>query len=344
MSFDYINALLKKPVSRTPIWIMRQAGRYLPEYRATRKKAGNFLNLCKTPELACEVTLQPIDRFDLDAAILFSDILTIPDAMGLGLYFVEGEGPKFKTAINSATQINNLTKPDMSSLSYVFDAVTLVKNSLNNRVPLIGFSGSPWTLATYMLEGGASKTFIKVKGLMYENPKLMHKLLTIISDAVIDYLNEQIASGVDSVMVFDTWGGLLNKEHYNDFSLQYMQKIVLGINRKPNSGKYIPITLFTKGGGAYLEQIASTTCDAIGLDWNIELADAQKRIGDSVSLQGNLDPCVLYASPQTITLEAQKILQQFKGNTGHIFNLGHGISPDVNPDNVKVLIDAVHNI
>ncbi len=342
MSFDYINALLKKPVARTPVWIMRQAGRYLPEYRATRKKAGSFLNLCKTPELACEVTLQPIDRFDLDAAILFSDILTIPDAMGLGLYFVDGEGPKFKTTINNHSQIHNLIKPDMSSLSYVFDAITLIKKNLHNKVPLIGFSGSPWTLATYMVEGGASKTFAKVKGLMYESPKDMHKLLGLISDAVIDYLNEQIIAGADSVMVFDTWGGLLNKEHYQDFSLQYMQKIVLGINRKFNN-KYIPITLFTKGGGAYLEQIANTTCDAIGLDWNIELADAKKRVGNKVALQGNLDPCALYAPPQTITKEVRKILHQFNSTTGHIFNLGHGISPDVNPEHVKVLIDAVHN-
>lgn len=342
MASDYINALLKQPIERTPVWIMRQAGRYLPEYRATREKAGDFLSLCKNPELACEVTMQPLARFDLDAAILFSDILTIPDAMGLGLYFSEGEGPKFKTAITNVGQINNLVKPDMASLSYVFDAVALIKKNLANKVPLIGFSGSPWTLATYMVEGGSSKTFSKVKALMYDNPAAMHTLLDVISDTVIDYLNEQIIAGVDSVMIFDTWGGMLNKESYQKFSLDYMHKIVLGLKRNFNN-KRIPITLFTKGGGAYLEQIANTTCDAIGIDWTVELADAQRRVGDKVALQGNLDPCVLYASKQTIAKETTKILSQFSAKTGHIFNLGHGISPDVNPDNLQALIAAVHN-
>lgn len=342
MSFDYINALLKKPVSRTPIWVMRQAGRYLPEYRATRKKAGDFLTLCKSPDMACEVTLQPIERFDLDAAILFSDILTIPDAMDLGLYFTEGEGPKFSKPIRRLADIDGLVKPDIGSeLSYVTDAVSLIKKSLNGRVPLIGFTGSPWTLATYMVEGGSSKNFSKVKGLMYENPSHMHKLLDKLADTIIDYLNGQIEAGVDSVMVFDTWGGLLNKDSYEDYSLRYMEKIVKGVKRH-HDGKIIPITLFTKGGGMWLEQIALSGCDAIGLDWTVELGDAQTRVGDKVALQGNLDPCVLYASRDTIREEVKKILSQYSDNTGHVFNLGHGISPDVNPERMKDLVDSVH--
>ncbi len=342
MSFDYINALLKKPVSRTPIWVMRQAGRYLPEYRATRKKAGDFLTLCKSPDMACEVTLQPIERFDLDAAILFSDILTIPDAMDLGLYFTEGEGPKFSKPIRRLADIDGLVKPDIGSeLSYVTDAVSLIKKSLNGRVPLIGFTGSPWTLATYMVEGGSSNNFSKVKGLMYENPSHMHKLLDKLADTIIDYLNGQIEAGVDSVMVFDTWGGLLNKDSYEDYSLRYMEKIVKGVNRH-HDGKIIPITLFTKGGGMWLEQIALSGCDAIGLDWTVELGDAQTRVGDKVALQGNLDPCVLYASRDTIREEVKKILSQYSDNTGHVFNLGHGISPDVNPERMKDLVDSVH--
>ena len=342
MSFDYINALLKKPVSRTPIWVMRQAGRYLPEYRATRKRAGDFLTLCKSPDLACEVTLQPIDRFDLDAAILFSDILTIPDAMDLGLYFTEGEGPKFSKPIKSLDDIDNLSRPDVGSkLSYVTDAVSVIKRSLNGRVPLIGFTGSPWTLATYMVEGGSSKNFSKVKGLMYENPTHMHNLLDKLADTIIDYLNGQIEAGADSVMVFDTWGGLLNKNSYEEFSLRYMGKIVNGINRQYN-GKTVPVTLFTKGGGMWLEQIASTGCDGIGLDWTVELGDAQSRVGDKVALQGNLDPCVLYSSRDKIRSEVKNILSQYKGKTGHVFNLGHGISPDVNPDSMKTLVDSVH--
>jgi uroporphyrinogen decarboxylase len=342
MSFDYINALLKKPVSRTPIWVMRQAGRYLPEYRATRKKAGDFLSLCKSPDMACEVTLQPLDRFDLDAAILFSDILTIPDAMNLGLYFSEGEGPKFSKPISSLADIDGLIKPDVGSeLSYVTDAVSLIKRSLNGRAPLIGFTGSPWTLATYMVEGGSSKNFSKVKGLMYENPSYMHKLLDKLADTVIDYLDGQIEAGVDSVMVFDTWGGLLNKGSYEEFSLRYMEKIVKGINRH-KAEKTIPITLFTKGGGMWLEQIAASGCDGIGLDWTVELSDAQARVGEKVALQGNLDPCALYASRDTIRKEVNNILSQYKGDTGHVFNLGHGISPDVNPDRMKDLVDSVH--
>ena len=342
MSFDYINALLKKPTTRTPIWVMRQAGRYLPEYRATRKKAGDFMSLCKSAQLACEVTLQPIDRFDLDAAILFSDILTIPDAMDLGLYFAEGEGPKFTNPLQTLGSIEQLKKPNVGDeLTYVTDAVSTIKKGLNNRVPLIGFTGSPWTLSTYMVEGGSSKNFSKVKGLMYENPKHMHLLLDTLSDTIIDYLNAQIEAGADSVMVFDTWGGLLTQESYELFSLQYMKKIVDGVHRE-YEGKTIPITLFTKGGGMWLEQIANSGCTGVGLDWTVELGDAQRRIGDKVALQGNLDPCVLYASPEKIRAEVKKVLNQFSGDTGHVFNLGHGISPDVNPEHMKVLVDSVH--
>ena len=343
MAFDYINALLKKEVTRTPIWVMRQAGRYLPEYRATRKKAGDFLTLCKSSDLACEVTLQPLERFDLDAAILFSDILTIPDAMGLGLHFVEGEGPKFSHPLSSLAEINQLTKPDVSKdLSYVSEAVSVIKKNLKGRVPLIGFTGSPWTLATYMVEGGSSKTFSKVKGLMYENPKHMHQLLDVLADTIIDYLNSQIEAGADSVMIFDTWGGLLNKASYENFSLMYMSKIVAGINRN-SEGKTIPVTLFTKGGSAWLEQIAATGCDAVGIDWTVEIGEAERRVGSKVALQGNLDPSVLYASPEVIKSEAHKILDQFQGSTGHVFNLGHGITPDVNPESMKALVDAVHS-
>ena len=342
MTSDYINALLKKEVKRTPIWVMRQAGRYLPEYRSTRKKAGDFLSLCKSSELACEVTLQPLERFDLDAAILFSDILTIPDAMGLGLHFIEGEGPRFSKPLNNLSDIERLTKPDVGDkLTYVFDTVSTIKKNLKNRVPLIGFSGSPWTLTTYMVEGGSSKSYSKVKALMFHNPRHMHQLLDILADTVIDYLNAQIEAGADSVMIFDTWGGLLNKQCYEDFSLQYMTKIVDSLHRN-YEGKIIPVTLFTKGGSAWLEQIATSGCDGIGLDWTIELGEAERRVGKQVALQGNLDPSVLYASPEVIVSEVNKVLDQFKGETGHVFNLGHGVTPDVNPENMKILVDAVH--
>jgi uroporphyrinogen decarboxylase len=342
MTSDYINALLKKEVKRTPIWVMRQAGRYLPEYRSTRKKAGDFLSLCKSSELACEVTLQPLERFDLDAAILFSDILTIPDAMGLGLYFLEGEGPRFLKPLSNLSDIERLTKPDVGGkLTYVFDAVSTIKKNLKNTVPLIGFSGSPWTLATYMVEGGSSKSFSKVKALMFQNPHHMNQLLDILADTVIDYLNAQIEAGADSVMIFDTWGGLLNKQCYENFSLRYMAKIVDSLHRNYD-GKTIPVTLFTKGGSAWLEKIAASGCDGIGLDWTIELGEAERRVGQQVALQGNLDPSVLYATPEVIVSEVNKVLNQFKGETGHVFNLGHGITPDVNPENMKILVDAVH--
>jgi uroporphyrinogen decarboxylase len=278
----------------------------------------------------------------LDAAILFSDILTIPDAMGLGLYFSEGEGPKFSKPLSTLADIENLTKPNVGDeLAYVTDAVSVIKKSLNGKVPLIGFTGSPWTLATYMVEGGSSKNFAKVKGLMYENPTHMHQLLDKLADTIIDYLNGQIEAGADSVMVFDTWGGLLNQESYENFSLRYMTKIVAGVKRE-HEGKTIPVTLFTKGGAMWLEQIADSGCDGVALDWTVELGDAQSRIGNKVALQGNLDPCVLYASPARIREEVKKVLSQFDGDTGHVFNLGHGISPDVNPEHMKVLVDSVH--
>ncbi len=339
MSFDYINALQKKPTSRTPIWVMRQAGRYLPEYRATRKQAGDFMSLCKNKELACEVTMQPIDRFDLDAAILFSDILTIPDAMGLGLYFSEGEGPKFSNPIKTLRDIENLPIDVNDDLSYVFDAVSTIKTALNNRVPLIGFSGSPWTLVTYMIEGGSSKTFANTKKMLFNEPKALHLLLDKLADSVIVYLNQQILSGADSVMVFDTWGGVLSKQNYLDFSLNYMAKIVKGVKAQhPNT----PITLFSKNGGKHLTHIADTGCDGIGIDWTVEINVVQAEVGDKVAIQGNLDPAVMYATPEIIEQEVKKVLSQFKGNTGHIFNLGHGITPDVDPENMQVLVDCVH--
>lgn len=348
----YLRALLKEPVDKTPIWIMRQAGRYLPEYRATREQAGSFMQLCTTPELACEVTLQPLERFELDAAILFSDILTIPDAMGLGLYFVEGEGPKFERPVSTAAEIgalpDNLDPSD--KLSYVTDAVSLIRQELNGRVPLIGFSGSPWTLATYMVEGGSSKGFEKIKGLLYSDPELLHSLLSKTATAVANYLNAQIAAGAQSVMIFDTWGGALSNSAYQEFSLDYMQQIVSQLNRE-NEGRKVPVTLFTKGGGLWLEKMAATGCDALGIDWTIDISEAKQKVaatGDNkmrVALQGNMDPCVLYSTPERIRTEVKTILESFKSdgnNTGHVFNLGHGIHQTIKPENVTALVDAVH--
>ncbi len=340
MEFDYLNALAKKPVSKTPIWVMRQAGRYLPEYRATRKKAGDFLDLCKNPEFACEVTMQPLDRFDLDAAILFSDILTIPDAMGLGLHFVEGDGPKFSRPLTSRVDIENLSSNITGDLGYVFDAVSLIKQTLGTRAPLIGFSGSPWTLATYMVEGGGSKNFHKVKKLLYTDPEAMHLLLSTLAQAVGQYLHEQIKHGADSVMIFDTWGGVLSKYNYLHFSLAYMRKIVTYLK---SVSPETPITLFSKNGGKYIEYIADTGCDCIGLDWCADLGETEKLVGNTVALQGNLDPAVLAADPEVIEKEVKKILDKYQGSTGHIFNLGHGITPEINPEHMKVLVDSVHN-
>lgn len=338
-----IRALLRQPVDTTPIWIMRQAGRYLPEYRATRERAGSFMNLCKTPDLACEVTLQPLERFPLDAAILFSDILTIPDAMGLGLYFAEGEGPKFNRVIRNSTDIKGLRKPDPEDeLRYVMDAVRLIRDELDGRVPLIGFSGSPWTLATYMVEGGSSREFSRIKQMLFDHPQLLHRLLAQLADTVIDYLNAQIRAGVQAVMIFDTWGGILSPAAYRQFSLYYMQQIVEGLTREYD-GQRIPIILFTKGGGQWLEIMADTGCDALGLDWTVDIADARRRVGQRVALQGNMDPAVLYASPERIQEEARAIITAYGGDNGHVFNLGHGIHPTINPDHVAALVDAVHS-
>jgi len=338
----FLRALLKQPVDTTPIWIMRQAGRYLPEYRATRAKAGSFMDLCENPDLACEVTLQPLERYDLDAAILFSDILTIPDAMGLGLYFSEGEGPKFKSPVRDMSSIKNLPIPDPEQeLRYVMDAVRTIRRELNGSVPLIGFSGSPWTLATYMVEGGTTKDFGKVKGMMFDAPDALHLLLDKLAESVTSYLNAQIAAGAQAVMVFDTWGGVLSPEKYKEFSLNYMQKIVSGLTREAD-GRQVPVTLFTKGGGRWLEQMAETGCDALGLDWTQDISEARQRVGDQVALQGNMDPCVLYASPEVIKEEAKKVITGFGKGNGHVFNLGHGIHQHIEPEKVKVLVDAVH--
>jgi len=340
----FLRALLKQPVDVTPVWMMRQAGRYLPEYREIRAKAGDFLTLCKTPELATEVTLQPLERFELDAAILFSDILTIPDAMGLGLYFAEGEGPKFKNPISSAADVNKLAIPDIASeLGYVTDAVSMIHKTLDGRVPLIGFSGSPWTLATYMVEGGSSKDFAKVKGMLYDRPDLMHKLLDVTADTVIQYLNAQIEAGAQAVMIFDTWGGALTTRDYKEFSLNYMQKIIDGLNREHN-GQKVPVVMFSKGGCQWLESQANTGADALGLDWTIDIGMARQRIGDKVALQGNMDPSVLYATPERIREEVAFILKSYGNGSGHVFNLGHGIHQYVDPEHAKSFVDAVHEL
>ncbi len=337
-----IRALLRQPVDKTPIWIMRQAGRYLPEYRALRKQAGDFLTLCKTPDLAAEITLQPLARFPLDAAIIFSDILTIPDAMGLGLHFVENEGPKFHRPIKTARDVAALSPPDPeTALRYVMDAITTTRKALAGSVPLIGFSGSPWTVATYMVEGGSSKNFSKVKGLRYQSPEVMHQLLDTLAQSVQLYLNAQIAAGAQAVMIFDTWGGILTPQDYRDFSLAYMQKIVSGLTRQYN-GQPIPVTLFTKNGGQHLAAMAETGCDALGVDWTVNLSDARARVQDKVALQGNMDPCLLYASPEDITRAAQQIMDSYGPGPGHVFNLGHGIHPDVPPEHVAALVEAVH--
>lgn len=339
-----LRALLREPVDVTPIWIMRQAGRYLPEYRATRKRAGSFLKLCKTPELACEVTLQPMARFSLDAAILFSDILTIPDAMGLGLHFVEGEGPKFEHPLRDRATIRRLGAPDPEQdLAYVTAAVRLVRQELAGKAPLIGFSGSPWTLATYMVEGGASKTFARTKGMLYDDPETLAHLLGVLTESVAAYLNAQIRAGAQAVMIFDTWGGVLSPQAYRSFSLDPMRQVVDQLTRR-NEGRRVPVILFTKGGSAWLEAMADTGCDALGIDWTIEIDAARARVGNQVALQGNLDPCVLYAGAEKIRSAAGDILTRFGSGSGHIFNLGHGINPDVDPQHVSVLVDAVHEL
>jgi len=340
----FLRALLRKPVDRTPVWIMRQAGRYLPEYLKTRAEAGSFMNLCQTPELACEVTMQPLRRFNLDAAIVFSDILTIPDVMGMGLYFEEGHGPKFANPIKSPSDIHKLPKPDVrESLAYVMNAVSMVHRELDGSVPLIGFSGSPWTLFTYMIEGGSSKTFSKSKKLIYQEPALAHLLLEKLAGTVTEYLNAQIESGAQVIQIFDTWGGVLSSRAFKDYSLRYLAQIVSGLKRE-HDGQRVPVILFSKGCNTQLEALADTGCDALGLDWTITLAEARERVGSRVALQGNLDPAILLADPETIRREVSHTLASFGQAEGHIFNLGHGITPDVDPENLSALISAVRDL
>jgi uroporphyrinogen decarboxylase len=339
-----LRALKRQPVDATPVWIMRQAGRYLPEYRKLRKQAGSFLALCKTPELACEITLQPLRRFELDAAILFSDILTIPDAMGLGLNIIEKQGPHFQAPVRSRADIARLTVPDPETdLRYVMDAIRTVKPALANAVPLIGFAGSPWTIATYMVEGGPSKEYALIKGMLYGDPESLHSLLAVVSDAVTDYLNAQIAAGVNAVQIFDTWGGLLSQPAYCEFSLQYMQRIVAGLQADAD-GNRVPVILFSKGCGHLAEKIADAGADAIGLDWTVDIGEMRRRVGARVALQGNLDPAVLYAPAGIIRREVAGVLDAFGPHNGHVFNLGHGIHPGVDPANMAVLVDAVHEL
>jgi len=340
----FLRALLRQPTTYTPVWMMRQAGRYLPEYRATRAKAGDFLTLCQTPELACEVTLQPIDRYSLDAAILFSDILTIPHAMNLGLKFETGEGPVIQKPIRSASDVAQLKKPDSAKeLRYVMDATGLIRKELNGRVPLIGFAGSPWTVATYCVEGGSSRDFARIKGMMYDDPKSLHQLLNVLTDVTLDYLNAQITSGAQAIMVFDTWGSILTPATYREFSLQYMSRIVDGLQREAD-GRIVPRVLFTKGAGPLIADIAKTNCDAVGVDWTTNLSDARRMVEDKKALQGNLDPCVLYASPEKIREEVANVLANYGRGHGHVFNLGHGIHPTMNPDHAGAMIKAVHEL
>jgi uroporphyrinogen decarboxylase len=340
----FLRALLRQPVDVTPVWMMRQAGRYLPEYRETRKKAGSFMDLCTNPELACEVTLQPLERFPLDAAILFSDILTIPDAMGLGLYFEEGEGPRFKTPLRNEKQILALGVPDPEQeLRYVMDAVRTIRRELDGRVPLIGFSGSPWTLATYMVEGASSKDFRTIKAMLYERPELVDQLLDTVARSVALYLNAQIEAGAQTVMIFDTWGGTLTPGDYCRFSLKPMERIIHSLKRE-HDGRKVPVILFTKNGGQWLEAMTDTGADALGLDWTTDIGDARRRVGDRVALQGNLDPSVLYASPEHIREQVARVLASYGKGNGHVFNLGHGIHPGIKPDHAGAMSEAVHEL
>ena len=338
----FLRALMREPVDMTPVWMMRQAGRYLPEYRATRALAGDFLGLCMNPERACEVTLQPLQRYPLDAAILFSDILTIPDAMGLGLYFEEGEGPRFRKPLRTEKDIAALAvvKPE-KDLPYVIDAVSLIRRELNGSVPLIGFSGSPWTLATYMIEGGSSKDFRRTKTMLYDQPQVLHQLLSVLADSVAAYLNAQIVAGAQAVQIFDTWGGALSHAAYREFSLDYMTRIVSQLQREAD-GRRVPVILFTKGGGQWLEAMAASRCDALGLDWTTDIGLARQRVGATVALQGNMDPSILHAKPAVIRAEVKRILESYGDHPGHVFNLGHGITPEVLPEHAGVFIEAVH--
>jgi uroporphyrinogen decarboxylase len=340
----FLRALLRQPTEYTPVWLMRQAGRYLPEYRATRARAGSFLGLAKNPDYATEVTLQPLERYPLDAAILFSDILTVPDAMGLGLYFEDGEGPKFERTVRTEADVAALRAPDLASLDYVFKAVTQIRGALNGRVPLIGFSGSPWTLACYMVEGGGSKEFHTIKKMLYARPDLMHRVLDVTADAVIAYLNAQIDAGAQAVMVFDSWGGALADGAYQAFSLAYMRKVVAGLQREKD-GVRIPVICFTKGGGLWLDEMAGIGADALGLDWTVNLGRARALVGDRVALQGNLDPAILFATPEQVAREVEKALDSYGtpgAGHGHVFNLGHGISQFTPPESVTAMVEAVH--
>ncbi len=340
----FLRALLRQPVDYTPVWMMRQAGRYLPEYKATRQRAGDFMDLCRNAELACEVTLQPLERFPLDAAILFSDILTIPDAMGQGLYFEAGEGPKFRKVIKTPQDVAQLKVTDGDDdLDYVMNAVRTIRSELNGRVPLIGFSGSPWTLATYMIEGGSTKDFQKVKTFMFQQPEAMHQLLEILAQSVISYLNAQIRAGAQAVQIFDTWGGVLSGPCYREFSLNYMRQIVAGLTRE-NEGRKVPVILFTKGGANWLEDMAATGADCLGLDWTIEIGAARQRVGEQVALQGNMDPSVLFAKPDRIRQEVASILESYGAGAGQVFNLGHGISQFADPEHAGVFVEAVHEL
>ena len=336
-----LRALLRQPTPRTPVWMMRQAGRYLPEYRATRARAGSFLQLCMNPELACEVTLQPLERYRLDAAILFSDILTVPHAMNVGLSFETGEGPKIVRPVRTSADIDRLPLPDPEGeLRYVMDAVRTIRRELKGRVPLIGFSGSPWTVGTYMVEGGGSKNFEHIKGLLYGAPQELHRLLDVVTRATIAYLNGQVAAGAQAGMVFDTWGGALTPAGYRDFSLRYMQRIVDGVTREAD-GRRVPVILYTKGGGGWLAEMAATGCDALGVDWTTDLAAARRSVQDKVALQGNLDPSVLYAPPERLREQVEHVLASYGHGPGHVFNLGHGIHPEVKPEHALAMIEAV---
>lgn len=339
----FLRALLNQPVKYTPVWLMRQAGRYLPEYRASRAKAGSFLDLCHNTDLATEVTLQPLDRFALDAAILFSDILTIPDAMGLGLHFVEGEGPRFERPLQNEEDINSLQVPDMSKLRYVFDAVTSIRRALNGSVPLIGFSGSPFTLACYMVEGRGSRDFRHLKTMMYRRPDLLQRILQINAQTVTEYLNEQIAAGAQALQIFDTWGGILSDAAFKRYDLPYLQQVVSGLNRRAEN-RQVPVVIFTKGGGLWLEQLAQLGADALGTDWTVNLQQARQRVGTQVALQGNLDPLALFGSQDCLELEIERLLAEYGHGSGHVFNLGHGINQYTDPEQVAFMVEAVHRI
>ncbi len=340
-SHRFLRACLRLPVDRTPIWIMRQAGRYLPEYLKVRAEAGDFLSLCRSAERATEVTMQPIDRFGFDAAILFSDILVVPEAMGIDLRFAVGEGPILSPPVRTAADLERIREADLPKLEYVMNVIRSIRGALQDRVPLIGFSGSPWTLATYMVEGSGSKTFNHIKGMMFSDPDTLHRLLDLLARSVSAYLNAQIAAGAQAVQIFDTWGGVLSPVAFREFSLDYMRRVVAGLNRTGPDGMKVPVILFAKGCGSMIEEIADTGCDVVGVDWTLDMAEARERVGDRVALQGNLDPATLFAPPERIRQEVRTLLEAFGPHPGHIFNLGHGVTPDVDPDRVAVLVQAV---